>query len=181
VALAKKKPGSLHYSSSGTGGNNHFTGALFAAAAGIQLVHVPYKGVAQAVTALASGEVELLIASAAAVMPQARAGRVRVLAVSTAQPSPLFPNLPAIAQAGVPGYTYELWWGIFAPAGIPADRANAINAAVNKILASPDMKKFLDNEGAEGWPLTIAQLADLLPREIARYRKAAQEAGIPPQ
>jgi tripartite-type tricarboxylate transporter receptor subunit TctC len=181
VALAKKNPGSLHYSSSGIGGNNHFTGALFASAAGIELVHVPYKGIAQAVTALASGEVEMVIASAAAVMPQAKPGRVRVLAVSTAKPSPLFPNLPAIAQSGVPGYTYELWWGIFAPAGIPADRANAINGAVNKILASADMRKFLDNEGAEGWPLTLTELADLLPKEIARYRKAAQAAGIPPQ
>lgn len=181
VALAKRNPGKLNYSSSGAGGNNHFSGALFASAAGIKLTHVPYKGISQAMIALASGEVEMVLASAAAVNPQLKAGRVRALAVSSAQPSPLLPGLPAIAQSGVPGYSYELWWGIFAPAGMPADRINTVNLAVNKILAGADMKKFLDNEGAEPWPLTPAHLSELLPREIERYKKAAKEAGIPLQ
>jgi tripartite-type tricarboxylate transporter receptor subunit TctC len=181
VALAKKNPGRLNYGSSGTGGNNHFSGALFASAAGVQMTHVPYKGIAPAVTALASGEVELIISSQAALLPAMKGGRVRILGVSSLEPSPIFPDLPTIAQSGVPGYSYELWWGIFAPAGIPIDRINTINAAVNKILISADMKKFLVNEGADAWSLTPAQLADLLPREIARYRKAAQLAGIPPQ
>ena len=181
VALAKKNPGRLNYSSSGAGGNNHFSGALFASAAGIQLTHIPYKGISQAMTALASGEVEIVIASAAAVNPQLRAGRVRALAVTSEKPSALLPGLPAIAQSGVPGYSYELWWGLFAPAGLPPDRLNFINAAVNKILAGPEMKKFLDNESAEAWIATPAQLADLLPREIERYRKAAKEAGISAQ
>lgn len=181
VALAKKNPGKLNYSSSGSGGNNHFSGALFASAAGIKLTHIPYKGIAQAMIALASGEVEMVIASAAAVNPQLKAGKVRAIAVSSAEPSSLLPGLPAIAQSGVPGYSYQLWWGIFAPAGMPADRINAVNLAVNKILAGAEMKKFLDNEGAEPWPLTPAQLSDLLPREIERYKKAAKEAGIPLQ
>jgi len=181
VALAKKNPGKLNYSSSGAGGNNHFSGALFASAAGITLTHVPYKGIAQAVIAVASGEVEIVIASAAAINPQLKAGKVRVLAVSSPEPSPLLPGLPSIAQSGVPGYSYQLWWGLFAPAGIPGDRVNLINAAVNKILAGAEMKKFLDNEGAEPWPQTPAQLRDLLPREIERYRKAAKVAGITPQ
>ncbi|MDO8596043.1 MAG: tripartite tricarboxylate transporter substrate binding protein [Sulfuricaulis sp.] len=181
VALAKKNPGKLNYSSSGIGGNNHFSGALFAAAAGINLTHVPYKGISLAMTALASGEVEMVLASAAAVNPQLKAGRVRALGVSSAEPSPLLPGLPAVAQSGVPGFTYQLWWAIFAPAGLPGDRINTINTAVNKILAGAEMRKFLDNEGAEPWPLTAAQLSDLLPREIERYRKAAKAAGIPPQ
>ena len=181
VALAKKSPGKLNYSSSGTGGNNHFSGALFASAAGIKLTHIPYKGISQAMTALASGEVEICIASAAAVNPQLKAGRVRALAVSSLEPSRLMPGLPAIAQSGVPGYSYELWWGLFAPAGMPADRMAIVNAAVNKSLGGPEMKKFLDNESAEAWPAPLAQLTDLLPKEIARYKKAAQEAGIPPQ
>jgi len=181
VALARRNPGKLNYGSSGAGGNNHFSGALFASAAGVKLTHVPYKGIAPAVTALASGEVELVIASQAALLPYIKSGRVRILAVTSRERSPLFPELPAVAQSGVPGYSYELWWGIFAPAGVPAERVSFINAAVNKILAGGDMKKFLDNEGAEPWPLTPAELADLLPREIERYRKAAQEAGIPPQ
>ncbi len=181
AALAKKNPGRFNYGSSGAGGNNHFSGALFAAAVGTQMTHVPYKGIAPAVTALASGEVEIVIASAAALGPQMKAGRIRVLGVTSLEPSPLFPDLPAIAKSGVPGYSYELWWGIFAPAGMPADRIALVNAAVNKILATDDMKKFLDGEGAAPWPQTPAQIADLLPREIARYKQAAQVAGIPPQ
>jgi len=181
VTLAKKNPGKLNYGSSGTGGNNHFSGALFGSAAGVKLTHIPYKGIAPAVAALASGEVEIVIASQAALLPQMKAGRVRILAVTSSERSSLFPDLPTVAQSGVPTYSYELWWGVFAPAGVPAERIAFINAAVSKILGGADMKKFLDGEGAEPWPLAPAQLADLLPKEIARYRKAAQEAGIPLQ
>ena len=181
VALAKKNPGKLNYGSSGAGGNNHFSGSLFAAAAGVQMVHVPYKGIAPAVTALASGEVAIVISSSSALLPQINAGRVRILGVTSLEPSPLFPNLPSIAQSGLPGYSYELWWGLFAPAGITPERIGVINAAVNKVIASPDMKKFLDTQGVAGWPLAPAQLDGLLIREIERYKKAAQVAGIPPQ
>ena len=181
VALAKKDPNALKYSSSGTGGNNHFSGALFASAAGIKLTHIPYKGISQAMTALASGEVEICIASAAAINPQMRANRVRVIAITSEKPTSLLPGLPTVAQSGVPGYTYELWWGLFAPAGLSAERIAFINAAVNKSLGGSEMKKFLENESAEAWVATPAQIADLLPREIDRYRKAAKEAGIPPQ
>ncbi len=181
VELAKKNPGKLNYGSSGIGGNNHFSGALFDMAAGTRMVHVPYKGISLAMTAVASGEVEVVIASAAAVNPQLRAGRVRALGMSGAKPSPLMPGLPAIAEAGVPGYHYELWWGLFAPAGMPAERLNFINQSVNKALATPELKKFLDNESAEAWIATPQQLANLLPTEIERYRKIAKAAGIPPQ
>ena len=181
VALAKKNPGKLNYSSSGVGGNNHFSGALFASAAGIELTHIPYKGIAPAVAALVSGEVDLVISSAAAVMPQVKAGRVRAIAASSPEPSPLLPGLPTIAQSGVPGYSYELWWGLFAPAGTPDDVVKKINAQVNKILASTDMQKFLEKQGAQPWPHTTAQLKGLLPHEITRYKKAAKIAGIKPQ
>ena len=181
VALAKANPGKLNYSSSGTGGNNHFSGALFAAAAGIKLTHIPYKGIAPAVTALAAGEVELVIASAVSMNPQLKANRIRALGITSAEPSRLLPGLPAIAQSGVPGYTYELWWGMFAPAGISSERVNFIQAAVNKVLASPDMKKFLDGESAEAWLLPVSQFADLLPKEIERYKKAAQLANVTAQ
>ena len=181
IAVAKKTPGGLNYGSSGAGGNNHFSGALFASAAGIKMTHIPYKSIAPAVTAVASGEIEVLIASAAALSPQMKAGRLRILGVTSLEPSPLFPDLPAVAKSGAPGYTYELWWGVFAPAGIAADRLAFINAAINKILASGEMKKFLAAEGAEPWPLTPQQLDGLLVKEIERYRKAAKAAGIEPQ
>ncbi len=181
IALAKKNPGKLNYASSGTGGNNHFSGALFAAAAGIKLVHIPYKGIAPAVTALASGEVEMVISSQSALLPMINAKRVRILGVSSLKPSPLFPGVPAIAQSGAPGYEYHLWWGLFAPAGTPAATIGLINAAVNKVLATADAKKFLDTQGVEQWPQTPAQIADLLTKEIARYKEAMKVAGISPQ
>lgn len=181
IALAKKNPGKFNYGSSGTGGNNHFSGALFAAAAGIKMEHVPYKGISLAVTAIASGEIEILISSSSALLPQRDSGRIRILGVTSLEKSPLFPDLPTVASQGAPGYEYQLWWGIFAPAGMSAERLNFIHAAINKIVTSPDMKKFLDTQGAEPWPLTVAQLSDLLPREIARYKKGAQIAGIKPQ
>jgi len=181
VALAKNHPGKLNYSSAGTGGNNHFAASLFASATGVKLTHIPYKGVAQAAIALVSGEVEILFASSPAISPQLKAGRLRALGVTSLHPSPLMPELPALAQSGVPGYNYELWWALFAPAGIPPDRTNVINAAVAKILAGAEMKKFLSNDGAEPWPLSLEQLSDLLPKEIERYRKIAKAAGIEPE
>lgn len=181
IAVAKRTPGGLNYGSSGAGGNNHFSGSLFAAAAGIKMTHVPYKGISMATTALASGEIEIVIASAAALMPQVKAGRVRALGATSLEPSPLLPGLPAIARSGVPGYSYELWWGTFAPAGITAERLGVVNAAINKILTSDDMKKFFANEGAEPWPQTPQQLDGFLVKEIERYQKAAKVAGIEPQ
>lgn len=179
IALAKKRP--LNYSSSGTGGNNHISMELLSQAAGIKMTHVPYKGIAPAVVALVSGEVEAIIASSPAVMSQVKAGKARALGVSSPKPTPLVPGLPAIAESGVPGFAYENWWGLFAPAGTPAAIVNQLNAGVNKVLASPQMKEFLDREGAEAAIMSVSQLSDLLPKEIARYRKAAQAAGLQPQ
>jgi len=181
IDLAKKTPGKLNYGSSGAGGNNHFSGALFASAAGVNLTHVPYKGIAPAVSALAGGEVDIVIASSAALLGQIKGNKVRVLGVTSLEPSPLFPDLPAIAKSGAPGYQYELWWGMFAPAGMSAERLAFINAAVNKALATEELKKFIAVEGAEPWPLSPQQLDGLLVREIARYKKAAEVAGIQPQ
>jgi len=179
IALAKKR--SLNYSSSGTGGNNHIAMELFSQAAGIRMTHVPYKGIAPGVVALISGEVDAIIASSPAVMTQVKAGKARAIAVTSLKPTPLVPGLPAIAESGVPGFTYENWWGLFAPAGTPANVVSTINASVNKVLVSPEMKQLLDREGAAAAPMTVAQLADLLPKEIARYRKAAKDAGLKTQ
>ena len=181
VALAKANPGKLNYSSAGTGGNNHFAAALFSMAAGISLTHIPYKGVAEAAISVMSGEIEMLFASSPAVSPQVKSGRLRALGVTSLEPSSLLPGLPAIAQSGVPGYSYELWWAIFAPAGMAAERKNFIAAAIAHLLTSADMKKFLADQSCEAWSITGPQLNDLLPREIERYKKAAKAAGIPSQ
>jgi tripartite-type tricarboxylate transporter receptor subunit TctC len=183
IAIVKKEPKKyfLNYGSSGTGGNNHFSGALFASAAGIKMQHIPYKGISNAVTALASGEVEIVIASSSALLPQRDSGRIRILGVTSAEPSKLFPDLPTVASQGAPGYEYELWWGTFAPAGMAPDRIRFLYNEIQKIVTSADMKKFLDTQGAEPWLLPMAELPELLPKEIARYKKAAQLAGIEPQ
>lgn len=179
IAVAKQR--SLTYSSSGAGGSNHFAMELLGQMAGIKLIHVPYKGIAPAVVGLISGDVDVTIASSPGVMTQVKAGKARAIAVSSAKPTPLIPGVPAIAESGVPGYAYENWWGLFAPARTPATIVSTINAAVNKVLASAEMKQLLEREGAEPAPMSVAQLADLLPREIASYRKMAQAAGMKPE
>jgi tripartite-type tricarboxylate transporter receptor subunit TctC len=179
IAIAKKR--SLTYSSSGAGGSNHFAMELLGQTAGFKLTHVPYKGIAPAVVGLISGEIDCIIASSPAVMAQVRAGKARAIAVSSAKPTPLIPGLPAIAESGVPGYAYETWWGLFAPARTPGSVVSTINAAVNKVLVSAEMKQLLEREGAEAAPMSVAQLADLLPIEIANYRKMAQAAGMKPE
>lgn len=181
VDYAKKNPGKLTYGSSGTGGNNHFAGALFADLAGIDILHIPYKGIAPAVTALASGEVDSVIASQPALLPMIKANKVRPIAVTSPEPSTVVSGYPAIAKTGVPGYEYFLWWGLFAPAKTPPDRVQALNAAINKVLNKPEMKAFLQKQGVEPTPLPAAEIADLLPREITRYRDIAKNAGIKPQ
>ncbi len=178
VELAKKR--NLTYGSSGAGGNNHFSGALFASAAGITMTHVPFKGIAPAVTSLAGGEIDLVISSNAALGPAIGANRVRILAVTSPEPSPLFPGLPSVAESGVPGYEYQLWWGLFAPAGLPQELLEKINADVNKVLAEPELQKFLDNEKAVAWPQSPKELEGFLAREIERYRKMAKIAEIKP-
>lgn len=178
IELAKKKE--LTYGSSGAGGNNHFSGSLFAAAAEIKMTHVPFKGIAPAVASLSGGEIDLIISSAAALGPAMQANRVRILAVTSSKPSPLFPGLPAVAESGAPGYEYQLWWGLFAPAGLPQPLLEQINAAVNKVLAGPEMQKFFEREKAEAWPQTPKELDGFLAREIERYRKIAKIAEIKP-
>jgi tripartite-type tricarboxylate transporter receptor subunit TctC len=179
IAVARKRP--LTYSSSGAGGSNHFATELLGQTAGIKLTHVPYKGVAPAVVALISGEVDAILASSPGVMAQVKAGKARAIAVSSAKPTSIIPGLPAISESGVPGFAYENWWGLFAPAKTPANVVSAINAAVNKVLASAEMKQLLEREGAEAAPMSVAQLANFLPTEIASYRKMAQAAGMKPE
>jgi tripartite-type tricarboxylate transporter receptor subunit TctC len=179
IAVAKKR--SLTYSSSGAGGSNHFATELLGQMAGIKMTHVPYKGIAPAVVGLISGDVDCILASSPGVMAQVKSGKARAIAVSSAKPTSLVPGLPSIAESGVPGYAYQNWWGLFAPARTPASIVSTVNAAVNKILASAEMKQLLEREGAEAAPMSVAQLADLLPTEIANYRKMAQAAGMKPE
>ncbi len=179
IAIAKKRH--LTYSASGAGGSNHFATERLAMMAGINMTHIPYKGIAPAVVGLIGGEIDAILASSPAIMTQVKAGRARAIAVSSLEPSPLLPGVPSIAQSGLPGYSYENWWGLFAPAKTPAHTVQTINNAVNKALGSAEMQQLLDREGAMANPLSVVQFSDLLRCEIATYREMAQAAGMKPE
>jgi len=177
-ALARSQPGKLNYASSGTGSINHFATALLNEAAGIQMVHVPYKGMGPAVTDLIAGHVEVLIASAPSMLQQVKAGKVRGIGVTTLQASPIAPGLPPLAAAGAKGYDVELWWGVLTSAGTPAEIVAKLNAEINKALATAEMKEFLLREGAEPSPMTPQAFGALIASEIERWKKVATAAGI---
>jgi tripartite-type tricarboxylate transporter receptor subunit TctC len=177
-ALARSKPGALNFASSGTGSINHFATELLNAAAGIRMTHVPYKGMGPAVTDLMAGHVQVLVASAPSILQQVRAGKVRGIGVTTAKPSAVVPGLPPLAAAGANDYDVELWWGVLATAGAPADAIAALNAEINKALATDEMKSFLLREGAEPAPLAPEAFGALIRADIERWKNVAKTAGI---
>lgn len=179
IAIAKHRV--LNYSTSGAGGSNHFAMEFFSYLADIKMTHIAYKGIAPAVMALISGEVDCAIASAPGVMTQVKAGRARAIAVSSDERTPLIPELPTIAESGVPGFAYYNWWGMLAPVRTPGSIVSTLNAAVNKVMMSAETKQSFDRQGATATPMSLAQLADLLPKEIAQYRKMAQVSGMKPE
>jgi tripartite-type tricarboxylate transporter receptor subunit TctC len=180
--LARRDPGKLNYASSGQGGTNHFATELLMEAAHIKMTHVPYKGMPPAVTDLIAGHVDVLIASGPSIYQQVKAGKVRALGVTSNGPSPVVPDLPPVAQAGgVSSYSFELWWGILAPANTPPDIAIQVNIDVNRILATPEMREVFLREGAEPAPMSVAQFAARIRNEIAGWKKVAASAGIKPE
>ena len=178
LAYAKARPGKVNYGTSGTGSINHFATELFKAAAGVELTHVPYKGMGPAINDLIGGHVDMIIASVPSIMGQVKAGKVTGIAVTSERRSPVAPELPALAESGLPGYAVELWWGVLAPAGVPKDVVARLNAEINGALATAEMKEFLLREGAQTEPLSPEAFAALVRSEIARWQKVARDAGI---
>ena len=177
VATIKKQPGKLNYASSGIGSSNQFATEMLKAATGTFVVHVPYRGMGPAVTGLIGGETQLLIASGPSLLSQVRSGRVRAVGITSLTPSPIAPELTPMASA-VPGYEFELWWGLLAPAGTPAPIVNRLNAEVNKVLASPEIKAAFLKEGAEAAPLTPSQFAGVIAADVPRWQKIARQQNI---
>ncbi|HEU5311603.1 MAG TPA: tripartite tricarboxylate transporter substrate-binding protein, partial [Candidatus Eisenbacteria bacterium] len=177
-ALARKDPGKLNYGSSGQGSTNHFATELLMEAAHIKMTHVPYKGMAPAVTDVIGGHVDVLIASAPSIYQHVKAGKVRGLGVTTEKASAVVPDLPSLQQSGVKGYSFELWWGILAPPKTPPEIVNAINAEVNRIIATPEMREVFLREGAEPASMTAPQFANTIRTEIEGWKKVAKEANI---
>jgi len=177
-ALARKEPGKLNYGSSGQGSTNHFASELLMQAAKIKMTHVPYKGMAPAVTDVIGGHVDVLIASAPSIYQHVKAGKVRGLGVTSKGPSVVVPDLKPVADMGAPGYSFELWWGILAPPKTPPEVIAQINADVNRILATAEMKEVFLREGAEPVTLSPTQFANTIKSEIDGWKKVAKEANI---
>lgn len=181
VAYAKANPTKLNYGTSGAGSINHFATELFSAAADIKLTHVPYKGMGPATTDLLGGQIQMLVASAPSILAQVKGGRVRALAVTTVGRSPVAPELPSLDQAGYKGSATELWWGVLAAAGTPQPIVDRLNAEINKIILSPEMKDFFLKEGAQPAAMKPAEFETFIAGEIERWKKVAKAADIRPE
>ena len=179
IALAKSQPGKMNFASAGTGSTTHFAMEMLKSAAGIDIVHVPYNGNGPAGTAVLGGQVQALFGSMPAVLPQAKAGKVRPVAVGTAKRSPALPDVPTVQEAGYPGFEASLWLGFFAPRGTPIAILNRLHGELVKIATSLDMKEQFERNGAE--PLHNAasiELERLVKSEIAKYSKVIKTANI---
>jgi tripartite-type tricarboxylate transporter receptor subunit TctC len=177
VAYAKANPGRVNFGSSGSGSSIHLSGELFNALAKVDMVHVPYKGSAPAVTDLVGGQIDVMFDNMPSAIQHVRSGRLRALAVTTAKRSPELPDVPTIAEAGVPGYEATSWFGMFAPAGTPAPVVARLNAALVKVLADPAVKKKLAEQGAEPYSETPEQFAEFIRKESAKWSKVVKESG----
>lgn len=181
IAFARARPGAINYGSTGTGGHNHLATELFKRMAKVNMVHVPYKGVAPALTDLMGGHTQLVMTSLPSAMSQVHAGRLKALAVGSEQRSSFMPELPTIAESGVPGYMAEFWWGIAAPAKTPPDIVNRLAAELSKALQSADLRQRFAAEGAEPSTMSRDQFTRFVSNEITRWRKVAQESTIKPE
>lgn len=181
VAAAKAKPGQLSYGSPGSGAVNHLATEWLAAAAGIKLLHVPYKGGAPAVTAVAQGEVLLTAAGVPGVLPHLHAGRVKVLGVTTAKRWDFGKDWATPQESGIPGVDASIWTGLFAPKGVPKPVVDRLYKEVAAALAQPDMRERFGKLGSEPVSMTPAQFAKRVKQDAERYRKIVQTVGITPQ
>jgi tripartite-type tricarboxylate transporter receptor subunit TctC len=177
LALAKAQPGKLNFGSSGQGSTNHFASELLMGAAGLKMTHVPYKGMGPATADVIAGHIDVLIASAPSIMQHVKAGKVRGLGVTSKGASSVVPDLPPLS-ASVPGYSFELWWGVLAPPGMAREMVASLNAEINKALSSADFKEILAREGTEPYVVTAAEAAETVRGEIEEWKKVAARAGI---
>jgi len=177
IALAKKQPGKIDYASSGNGSAQHLVGALFAHMAGIELSHVPYKSSSQAQQDLVAGMVKVGFPGTPIVIPHMKSGRLKALAVTTAQRSSHLPDVPTIAEAGVPGYEALVWVGMMAPAGTPPDIVNRLNGEIRKLLAAPDVQQLLASSGVDPTPTSPEEFGAYLKSEFDKWGKVVRDSG----
>jgi tripartite-type tricarboxylate transporter receptor subunit TctC len=178
IALAKAKPNSLSYASTGNGSSNHISMELFKSLAGVQIVHIPYKGSAPAVTDLLGGQVHLMFDNVPNVLPHVKAGKLTALAQTGTKRSPLISDIPTVAEAGVPGYEVTVWFGLVAPAGTPREVVQKLNAETLKILAMPDVRDRFLAQGVEPAGGTPEQFAEHIRAQMAKWSKVVADAGV---
>jgi tripartite-type tricarboxylate transporter receptor subunit TctC len=176
--LAKAKPGVLDYASAGIGSFQHLSGELFKLTAGVNIQHVPYKGGGPAMLAVIAGEDQVMFSSIVQTVPNIQSGQLRALATGGEKRSPILPDLPTIAEAGVPGYVASNWWGIVAPAGTPRPIIDKLHDAIAGLLDSADTKKFLDNEGAAPAHMSSTEFGKFIEAEIAKWGPVVEQAGM---
>jgi len=177
LVLARAKPGSINFASAGSGGPTHLAGEMFKSAAAIDIVHIPYKGNAAALTDLAGGQVQMMFSNMLTAMPHVRTGRLRALAVSTAKRSPQAPDLPTVAESGVPGFDVTPWYGVLAPAGLPAPLVAKWNREIVRIVPLPDMKEKFVAQGIDLASSTPGEFGALIKSEIPKWRKVVKDTG----
>jgi tripartite-type tricarboxylate transporter receptor subunit TctC len=178
IALARAKPKSINYGSAGVGGINHLGTELLAAAANVQLVHVPYRGVGPAFNDLMAGNLQMLLPTVASAAQHVNAGKMRGLAVTGAQRSALLPELPTTAEAGLPGFLLEAWWGLLGPARLPTAVVKRLNDELNAALGRPEVREVLTHEAATPAPGTPEDFGDLIRTDLARWRQLITAAQI---
>jgi tripartite-type tricarboxylate transporter receptor subunit TctC len=178
IALARSKPGQLSFASTGSGGTPHLSMEMLKAQAGINLVHIPYKGTPQAVTDILSGQVQAMFANTLSVLPQVNAGRLRALAISSAKRSAAAPQLPTVAESGLPGYESGTWFGFFAPTGTSREIVTRLNGELAKIDATADMKARLLEQGADPVTMSPDQMRAFVKNEVAKWTRVVKTVDI---
>jgi tripartite-type tricarboxylate transporter receptor subunit TctC len=181
IAYARANPGKLHYASVGNFSVGHLSGELLKKAAGIDMVHVPYKGSTLALIDLLAGRIQLNISTIAASLPQVKAGKLRALAVTSQKRVPALPQTPTVAESGFPGYQASLWVGVFVPARTPGTVVGRLNRELNSILGSAEMREALADQAFDPGALAPEAFARLIREETARWRKVISDAGLKPE
>ena len=178
IAYAKENPGKIGYGTPGTGSQNHLAGEMFALDAGVRIFHVPYKGTPDALTAIMGGQIGMMLGQISAVTALVDAGRLRAIGIASKARSPLLPNVPTVAESGLPGYEFVTWMGMFAPLNTPKEIIARVNAELARALAAPDLRERLAAQGVEIKTSTPEELAALTKSRLAQMAKIINDAGI---
>ncbi|MGE0314309.1 MAG: Bug family tripartite tricarboxylate transporter substrate binding protein [Lautropia sp.] len=178
IVQAKAKPGELRYASAGIGSSPHLTAEMFRQMAGVDVMHVPYKGSTPGVIATISGETAMMFTGVASALQQIRAGRLKALSISGPRRSPALPEVPTASESGLPGFEADFWIGLFAPVGTPSGIVERINTEVNRILEAPAMRESLTAKGVEVLPVSTARFAEILSKDVARWATTIKAAGV---